>query len=132
RPAIAVEDVARFLAANDLKPIAHLGDEDSCYEEAYVRPAYGELVVVARRGYRGFRPGRLCAPDAEALAAVRDAFANRDRAGDEATVLNRTQHLVEQAIEQIGRDRATDEFFAAERVYYMQRNRAAARQYAQQ
>jgi len=134
RLALAVEDVGRFVAANGLTVSVREGDLDSGYQEARcLLPGGDELAVVVRAGYRGFRPRCLDGAAARRLAGARAAFRDRDRcSGEEADVLARTQALVEGVIGEIGRDRATDEFFAAERDYWMARNRAARWQFERQ
>lgn len=132
RLALRTEDVSLFLTANRLAMTARHGDPDSGYEEAICTLPSGELAVVARRGCDGFRPRGLSAAEAKKLARARAAFAARGREGEEAEVLTRTQALVEAVVGEIGRDRATDEFFAAERAFYLRRNRAARSQYERQ
>jgi hypothetical protein len=130
--ALAVESIERFAQANGLKLESCHGDPDSRYLCAHYPLPNGELMIIERRGYNGFAPGTLSAEEREQIERARAAFHNRDRSGDDAEVLDRTQRLVERAVGAIGRDRATDEFFAAERAYYMTRNRAARWQFAQQ
>lgn len=132
RMALAVENLAAFAEAHGLPIVGQHGDPDSGYEEARYPLRAGTLAVVVRQGYRGFRPGELSANALRALTRVREQLRNRDRSGGDAAALQRAQHLVESVIGEIGPDRATDEFFAAERAFYMDRNHAARRQYAWQ
>lgn len=132
RLALAVEDIPTFVNANALTLDGHHGDPGGRYECAHHPLPHGELMIIARRGYSGFAPGTLTKEEAQKIADVRSAFQNRDRSGNDPEVLARTHALAEQAIASIGRDRAAEEFFAAERDYYMTRNAAARWQYEQQ
>jgi hypothetical protein len=130
--ALIVEDIPRFFAKNGLTLEACHGDPDSTYQCAHLSLPNGELMPITRNGYRGFAPGTLSEAEAAKLAKARKVLRERDRSGEEGNVLARTQALIESVIAEIGRDRATDEFFAAERDYYLTRNAAARWQYAQQ
>lgn len=132
RLALAAENLTDFAEANDLPTQGQHGDPDSGYEEVRYPLNHGELAVVVRQGYAGFRPGELTPGAARALARARQALRERRRDGDEADLLRAAGELVQSVIEELGVDRATDEFFAAEREYYLTRNRAARWQYARQ
>jgi hypothetical protein len=132
RMAIAVEDLRIFAECNDLPVQGQHGDPDSGYEEARYPLRYGDLAVIARRGYRGFRPGRLTAADERVIRRVREALRTRSRDVDGAETAERTSRLIESLKEEVEGDRLTDEFFTAEREYYMERNRAARWQYQRQ
>ncbi len=132
RLALATEDVSLFLRQNGLKPTQREGDPDAAYETALCPLPQGELWVVARRGYRGFQPAAFSDYERLSLTQVRLAFENRKRSGDEADVMNEVARLFDEAAEQVGPNRAVEEFFAAERVYYTSRNAAARWQYARQ
>jgi len=130
--AIGVENVDLFVRANQLSPHLHAGDPGSEYEEARCRMASGELVVVSRRGYDGFRPGTLSMAAANDIEEARKAFRSRQRSGDEAIVQRRARITIETAAGALGVNRAVDEFFAVEREFYMTRNRAARWQFGVQ
>jgi hypothetical protein len=132
RLALLVESIDAFAAANDLALEACHGDPGSRYLCAHLTLPEGELMPIERRGYAGYAPGVLAPDEAQAIRQARERFLQRDRSGDELDALARVQTLVEDVIAAIGQDCATDEFFAAERVYYMSRNRAAQWQYEQQ
>ncbi len=132
RLALAVEDVSLFLQQNGLTPERIEGAPDSSYQTALCPLPSGELRVVARRGDRGFQPGTLDDAQRLALAQVRLAFENRKRSGDEAEVIAEAGRLFNEAAEQVGPNRAVDEFFAAERIYYAARNAAARWQHGRQ
>lgn len=129
--ALAVEDVAHFLQRNQISASIE-GDPGSRYECASYSLGQGDLVVVARRGYRGFRPGSLSDSERKAIDDVQIAFRSRNRRGDDLSVIEQVSELAARAIESIGAGRAVDEFFAAEREYYMAKNDAAQWQYARQ
>lgn len=132
RLALAAENLTDFADANDLPTQGRHGDPDSGYEEARYPLDHGELAVVVRQGYAGFRPGELTPGAARGLARIRQALRERRRDGEEAGVLRSTQDLVQSVIEELGADRAAEEFFAAERDYYLTRNRAARWQHGRQ
>jgi hypothetical protein len=64
--------------------------------------------------------------------AARKAFDTRPRAGDELSVIAEARTRFEEAATILGWGRATEEFFAAERFYYLARNFAARWQYNRQ
>jgi hypothetical protein len=132
RMAIAVEDLRHFAECSDLPVHGQLGDPDSGYEEMRFPQAHGELAAVVRRGYRGFRPGQTTAADARVLGRVRAELRRRSRAVDGADCASDASRLLASLSEEVERDRLVDEFFAAEREYYLTRNRAARFQYARQ
>lgn len=132
RLALATEDVALFLEKNALTPFSTEGDRDSSYEVATCPLSHGELQIIARRGDRGFGPGALDDDQRRELTDVRGAFENRLRSGAESEVIDETARIYREAVGKVGPWRAVEEFFAAERVYYMARNSAARWQYAQQ
>ena len=68
RLALGVEDLGDFAEANGLPMQGQHGDPDSGYEEVRYPLPYGELAVVVRQGYAGFRPGELTPGAARALA----------------------------------------------------------------
>jgi len=132
RLALGVEDVDAFLHTHDIAHTARLGDAGSAYEETHCPIPHGELVVVARRGYRGFTPSTLANDYRTSLSTVRASFDNRDRGGDEVDAIARASALFTDAVDKIGLGRAVDEFFASERRFYMTRNAAARWQYGRQ
>ncbi len=132
RMAVAVEDITLFAECNGLPLLGRHGDPDSGYEEARFPQAKGELAILARRGYRGFRPGQCTAADERALKRVRGALRARSREGDGVACAEQTATLLRSLSEEVERDRLTDEFFAAERDHYMRSNRAARWQYERQ
>ena len=131
RLALAVENVGFFLDTHGLEPHVRYGDTNTDYEAAVCLYPASELAIVARRGYAGFHP-QLPAGDAqETLFALRNAFQNRPRNIEQEALEHATQLACEN-ISTLGAGRVTDEFFASERAYYLNRNRAAQWQYARQ
>jgi hypothetical protein len=92
----------------------------------------GTLCVIVRNGYRGFRPGRLTAAELRTLKNARQALRSRDREGDGRQVAEQASRLIRSLLDEVHKDRLVDEFFAAERDYYMTRNTAARWQYDRQ
>lgn len=92
-----------------------------------------ELWIVERHGARGFElPDFDPERDIDA-ARVFESFRRRRRKfPSDAEGFAHTRGLVEQAVEQVGPDRASDAFFTAEREYWQRRNRAARVQKARQ
>ena len=123
--ALMVEDIALFASANGLDLSFKHGDDDSQYECAHLDLSFGELMVIARRGYSGYAPGHLSSELRSSLTEIRKVFRSRLRFGDEKHVIAETLRLFNFAADQIWRDRAVDEFFSAERDYYVSRNTAA-------
>ncbi len=130
--AIHVEDISKFADANQLDLSLKHGDTDSQYECAHLNLPAGELMVIARRGYAGYAPGSLTSKLTDGLNESRMMFRTRSRAGNEREVIENALRIFNLAAEKIGRDRAVDEFFSAEREYYLSRNTAAKWQFEQQ
>ena len=126
--ALGVESIAAFAAQNQLAIEACHGDAEAGYQCAHLTLPHGELMPIVRTGYRGFAP--QTPPDG--LDAARTDFANRPRTDDEQATIAAAQTLFEKHALALGRGRATEEFFAAERDYYLARNAAARWQYARQ
>lgn len=130
--AILVEDVDYFVSANALRVTAIHGDTDSAYRCGHLPLEYGELMPISRRGYAGFKPGEMNRRTAEALTSARAQFSIRSRTLNTFAAINILQEIFQEAADQIGTARAVEEFFFAEREYYLSRNAAARFQYAQQ
>jgi hypothetical protein len=132
RVTIGVENIRAFLTANRLETIDESGDRDSLYEEAVVSLTTGELGVAVRQGYKGFKGHPLFSVERMALQDARAMLRERPRHGSEQDVTAQAHAIFTRIAPKIGQARATDEFFAAERDYYMARNAAARHQYALQ
>lgn len=126
---ISVEDGEHFFSVHRLEPSAVEGETDSAYWQATCVLHNADFGVVVRKGYRGFRPGKLSDEEKVALVEARQRLRTRRRGSGG---LLEAQRLAEDLVALLGAGRATDEFFAAERDYYMGRNRAASWQYGRQ
>lgn len=134
RVGIKVESVMDFLTAQHIGTAEVHGEPLGQFRMALaLRGKDADLVAVERHGYRGF-----VAPKFDAINAVKaqqhlERFCLRNRAfGADASSFAECDRIVSTAISDLGRDWACDLFFAAERRYWMQRNRAAQVQYARQ
>ena len=76
-----------------------------------------------RHGWSEFSAPVVSRP-VEVLLRHQDAFANRPRSGDPAHLFHDLRQRVERAVAELGQDEACSRFFAAERDYWQQRNRA--------
>ncbi len=123
--ALRVENLDDFAAANGLSYDSVHGDFDSRYQRGHVKTAWGELTPTVRRGYSGFSPGSLTNYQRRNLTEIRAAFCQRPRNEDTALAIADAYALVPNAVTLLGAGRATDEFFAAERDFYLTRNAAA-------
>ena len=131
--AVKVDDVVDFLAINNLN-VAIEGEPMSTIRVAVVsREAGTMLTVIERHGDHSFTPPGKCNLDPIARLKRAETFRTRKRDFDDAkdgfTELNR---LVDVSIKDLGRDTTCDLFFAAEREFWMLRNRAAQVQYERQ
>ena len=136
RIAIAVESISDFWDAWDLPAAGSRGDAESGYEEAHCALPVGELAAVVRIGYNGFRPGELSATYLRAIQSIRTKLRDRRTGLDSFESIDKTLRdlhtMLSGIVEEVGCDRATDEFFVAERAFYTERNRAATLQYRKQ
>ncbi len=135
--AVKVDRVADFLTAWRLEhPIE--GDPGSRFRKALAfHGTYADLTVVERHGYRGFVP---CASDAGKIVTAarhleRFRMRHRDFGVDDAADVRgfeHTEHLIDAAVRDLGKDWACDLFFQAEREYWCRRCRAGRVQKARQ
>jgi hypothetical protein len=89
--------------------------------------------IVERHGFDGFELPNVPVEQLEAARQHFDRFKNRQRKFERpADGFAHTRQLIREAQKRIGADWATDLFFAAERVYWQRRNRAAQAQYERQ
>ena len=126
--ALGVENVREFCEKQNLPLDSLHGDDDSGYQCGHVELPDGELMPIVRRGYVGFAP--QTAP--QDLAEIRESLRARPREGDELAVISEARARFETAEKSLGAGRATEEFFAAEREFYLVRNAAARWQYGRQ
>jgi len=132
--AIKVESVADYLVAQRLSKVRIIGQPWSSVRRAMVATDNGvEVWVVERHGSLAFDvPSHemVSVPD---LLQHTEAFRLRrrdDTMDDEGFA--EANRLVESAIRDLGRDRSCELFFAAEREYWLRRNRAGQIQRARQ
>lgn len=104
-------------------------------KEGVSKSAAGVVFIVERHGHRGFA-SELSLPQADlALNVLKhsERFRLRRRLfEDPSDGFGAADELIDEAIKDLGRDRACDLFFAAEREYWQRRNRAAQVQKARQ
>ena len=129
---LKVESVAHFLFVHGL-PSDIAGDVDDCFRRACVaRNDQAELAVTERLGWAGLLEGAPSV-DASLRQRIYESFLLRPRqAEDEATIFDAANDLVDRAIDATNRDVACALFFAAERAFWMQRNRAGVLQFSRQ
>jgi hypothetical protein len=131
---VKVEAVADYLNTNGLKDTAVDGKPWSHLRMARIAQENDtELWIVERHGYRGFAPKDLSAEEVATVLRHEEAFrCRRRRFQSEADAFDHAMKLSAAAKADLGVDRACDLFFAAERGYWMSRNRAGRLQRARQ
>ncbi len=138
RLAIKVDSVVDFLFARGLTDVDVVGPPFASVRMACVSRENGiEFWVVERHGNRDFAPVEL-SPRAQAELAIAVAhhsesllLRRRDFDNDSDGFIHANK-LIDAAIADLGRDRTCDLFFAAERAYWLRRNRAARVQLSRQ
>ena len=131
--AVRAESIADFLLARGLSsPIA--GDPLSPYRLATVWSQEGRAVlVVERRGYRGYLPQQVAAGYATRYLAARERWATRPRRpDDDAQGMVATLEIARDLVAEVGRDMAAWIVFEVERDYWQRRNWAGQIQKARQ
>jgi len=128
---LKVEFVSDFLAANDLQRDV-VGEPLSQMRSAVLHEKDGfTLAAIERHGLRGYSPDLSIKP-ADVLSVL-EAFRLRPRfVENDVDAFKATQDLIDNGIAKIGRPYTCDLFFAAEREYWMKRNRAARAQKSRQ
>ena len=131
--AVKAESVADFAAINLVQNDIE-GPPAGLYRWLPVSDTNGSrLVVVERHGFRGNAIPAFDAEKAIARLAHLEEFRARERHfDDEERGFEHAENLIDSAIEDLGVDVTCDIWFAAEREYWMRRNRAAQVQYARQ
>ncbi len=128
-PVLRVESLRQFSDCTGWIVVGGAGDDDSAYAESQFLVDGLHVCAAVRQAQTCCCPGRVSADYRERLAHARELLLLRDRTGTDEQALA-TAHLVaNKLIGLIGRDRAAEEFFRAERDYYMSRNNAALYQY---
>ncbi len=132
--AIKVESVVDFLAAHELTQIQIEGAPSASLRRARIECENGvELWVVERHGSLAFESAACEDVRLREIACHTEAFRLRQREFDhDADGFDHATQLVDAAITDLGRDRACELFFAAEREYWLRRNRAGRVQKARQ
>ena len=123
--ALGVESIEAFCSSNSFDADAIHGEPDATYRCGHVALPTGELMVVERRGTQGFAPMDLDPEAHAALPWIRDGFDHRPRTIGEIAVVEAMVQSFDSASRILGRGRAVEEFFAAERRHYLKRNAAA-------
>ena len=135
RIGVKVESIMDFLVAQNINEGEIHGEPGGQFRMATAfKGADGyDLFIVERHGYRGFAAPNFDAVKAAKAARHAEALKRRRREFDnDLDGFRELTRLVDAAIADLGRDWACDLFFAAEREYWMRRNRAAQVQYARQ
>jgi hypothetical protein len=132
--AIKVDSVADFAAVHQIQNDIE-GQPLSIYRYLPIAESAGvRFAAVERHGYRGFAVPKFDAETAFARLMHLEAFRSRRRDfADDAAGFDHASGLIDNALRD-GLDAAVvcDLFFAAEREFWMRRNRAARVQYARQ
>ncbi len=121
---LRVESLEAFLDANHIQGVATFGDpaSDLRYSDELVTDS--NCYLVQRTGTRGYSIPDCTDVYADAVTEVRNLFANRSRTGDDLADTRFALQAFIKAEALVGNGRAVDEFFAAERDYWMTRNAA--------
>ena len=124
--AIKVESVVDFLAAHELTQVEIEGTPFASMRRARIARENGvELWVIERHGSLAFETTLNEEVPLCAIAHHFEAFRLRQREFEhDADGFVHATQLVDAAIADLGRDRACELFFAAERDYWLRRNRA--------
>lgn len=130
--ALGIESIEDFTTAHALETHAIHGEPEATYRCGHVALPVGELMPVQRRGSDGFAPLDLDEEARRALPWLRDAFDQRPRHGPETEAVANAMQSFDQAARILGQGRAVEEFFAAERRFYLKRNALARWQGARQ
>ena len=126
RIALRPESVADFIGCHNISGEPE-GEPLSRYRRMTVAEAKGtRLDAVERRGYRGFITAPLRVGELEAIVKAREFWHTRRRVfTDDAEGFSVLNQVLERVLGLVGRDRACQLFFAAEREYWESRNGAA-------
>jgi hypothetical protein len=128
---IKVESVVDFLEAHqfDSRQQIH-GNLGAAIRRSCIHcTSEAELWVIERHGNTGWQTHDASATQLEHLSQWAERFRMRRRNFEtDAEGFTYARNLITDAIREIGRDRAADLFFAAERSYWQQRNDAGSMQ----
>ncbi|MDF1816256.1 MAG: hypothetical protein P1V20_28920 [Verrucomicrobiales bacterium] len=130
RIVLKVESVADFLATHNLQSEI----EGIPFGQFRLARAWDELRVVERHGFRGFSAPNVGPEKAIQSQVTRENFRarRRDFGGDDTSAFRALNLQIDEAIDILGRDWTCDLLFAAERDFWMRRNRAGRVQKARQ
>ncbi len=129
--ALKVENVVDFLEAHQLDArLAIVGDPGASVRKCCVESASDhEVWIVERHGDLGWQSPPVTAERHGQLQRWLERFRLRQRNfPTDVQGFDHARTLIHQAITDLGRDRAADLFFAAERAYWQQRNNAGSLQ----
>lgn len=125
--ALKVESVIDFLEAHQLDSTHQiLGAAGASIRRCCIFcDSSAEVWIVERHGNIGWQNEDVAKTDLERLHAHSERFRTRRRAfEDRAEGFRHARRLIEDSIQEVGRDRTADLFFAAERGYWQHRNDA--------
>ena len=129
---IRVESIEAFLSANNLQNVEIHGSPDADLRFSDELIPGSSCYLAQRNGTRGYSVVSPSDSYAAVVDAVRDAYANRPRTGDDLTDTRGALQAFIKAETLVGTGRAVDEFFSAERDYWMSRNAAGRWQKSRQ
>jgi hypothetical protein len=132
RLAIAVESLSDHLSANALAVPVEGAPGARLRLARLARGDAAELWAVERHGEAGFSGGAVGPAEVQAASRHYQSFRQRRRDRDDAAAFAELEQLVAGASDDCGRDLACDLFFAAEREFWLTRNRAGRIQKARQ
>jgi len=129
---IRVESIEVFLNANNLQNVVIHGsaEADLRYSDELVPES--KCFLVQRNGAQGYSVVTLSENYIDAIETVKESYSNRPRTGDDLTDTRGAQQAFIKAEALVGTGRAVDEFFSAERDYWMSRNAAGRWQKSRQ
>ena len=135
--AIKVDSLADFLFAQELTDLAIEGEPFAPLRMGRVADGDGvQILVVERHGIADFEPAQVSGTDLSLPLKILHHFEairlRRRHFEYDADGFALANQLIDAAIADLGRDRACDLFFTAERQYWQRRNRAGRIQYARQ
>jgi hypothetical protein len=130
---IKVESVTDFLAANQLQDDV-LGEPLADLRMSRIYSGRDcAMTIVERHGTRRLEPGPASGKSSVRRLAHQDKFRMRPRNFEnDAEGFAVSNRLIDDSLKDLGRDLTCDLWFAAEREYWMRRNRAARLQKARQ
>ena len=129
--AIKVETVVDFLEAHQLDSRNQIfgGVGASVRKSCIHCDSETEVWIVERHGNRSWQSDDPSSTEIERVLMHAERFRLRRRNFEsDSNGFQHTRHMIEEAIQDLGRDRTADIFFTAERSYWQQRNDAGSLQ----